>query len=253
MRKRVPYDGATITCPIPDRLMGNVVTTAQQYPDLDVSIWVDIYGVGNNTPRITQALNQDTPAPNIRFRSLDDIAKYAADPLFEKPFNGFKDAKGGNHTTFWQQHDLARLYVIEHALNHRADNKPIFYSDMDMKLTGTETLPKAIDRIAEYGVAVGLPSPHTAVDCQFFGFDKAGLSFLSQAVIPLAEETTLEGKVGWNGFSAAFHSKATQYVQNLKAAPLLNVGAVQIPDSDGIKESYQAPLNAHAQSLRPQL
>jgi hypothetical protein len=218
----MPNDIDQVTCPIPKKLMDNVVLTAKSYPDVPVSLWVDIYGVGNNTPSILRKLNEVSPEPNITFRALDDIRVYQINPLFSKPSINLDNP----HDPLWQRVDLARLLAIDYSLVND-DVDAAIYSDMDRllvkkcllgKISGhfKQAMPSlyapwletALDKIKKHGMVTGKDSNKSIPENQFMGFSKNRQMFLRDVLIFNTAKVTNEGDNGWRGHIATFNKLA---------------------------------------------
>lgn len=210
--------------------MDNVVEIANNFTEIPINIWIDIYGIGNHPDRIMADLNQMHQQPNITFKALDSIPAYTTNPLFEKKSVNMKDP----HDPLWQQVDLARLYVLRECLTTEEPRGAI-YADMDMDIS-TDTLLKAEYLLDNFGAITGRPSKKFGLENQFFGVAKHQLSFLVNELIVASADSIRDGNNGWAGHIRSFREFQTRLGVRRNDV-ILKVDS--IPDAAKIKESYQ--------------
>ncbi|MEM9468879.1 MAG: hypothetical protein AAF988_01830 [Pseudomonadota bacterium] len=198
-RLKLPCELDGPICPIPSALMANVEDIADKNPTVPVSVWVDIYGIGNHPDRVIDCIQHGVSAPNIVIKPLDGIPAYTVNPLFEKKSVSLSNT----FDPLWQQVDLARLYVLRHCLVEEEPTAAI-YSDMDRDLTTerhfeTCALLNALDTLEDQGIVVGKEWGISNPENQFIGVSKSSLSFLTDTLIPRTAESIHQGKNGWEG------------------------------------------------------
>lgn len=237
---KVPGKGKLVTCPIPDALMNNVRSMAHDNPDVPVTIWVDIYGLGKNSNRLMNALTDQVPESNITFKALDKIPAYRKHPLYKKPFDGF-DHYGAN---IWEQVDLARLHVIHNALKHSGEGA-VIYADMDIDFMH-QSFKTAVDTLKETGTVVALEDkpPYPGIENEFFGFTQQSLRFLENVLLKKAEEMAGQDIGTGNGdqyvaFMTAFDPEhaASYGVSRQESGVIMH----EIPNAREVKDAYQKP------------
>jgi hypothetical protein len=234
VKRPTPDAGERITCPIPNALMNNVRETAKRFPLSPINIWADIYGVGNNSNRIMQALNDQESIPNICFKPLDDIPVYTTNPLFELPFDGFDDAKA----TLWRQVDLSRLYALREALVQDPSRSAI-YADMDVIIphTGLNILTQqGMVTNASAKMLDGLPLSEN----QFFGFSQQHLGFLLDELLPVTAEHIQQGDNGWHGHAKVFANASDALKRSGIDYRDIICSVDYIADAMAVKKSYQS-------------
>lgn len=168
---RIPKSNVE-TCPIPDGLIANAREIARTHDGVPVNIWVDICGVGQTDADIITKLNEQETAPNITFKSLDEVPKYIEDPFFRLP-------PQTQSNLFWDQADIARVRVIEHLLEK---NEAAIYSDMDMNLFDRH-FSRALRILKEHSAVVGLDGGKGGLENQFFGFKPEKQAFVSNVLL----------------------------------------------------------------------
>lgn len=241
VRLTVPEDDGLITCPIPKGLMDNVINIAKAYPDMPVSLWVDIYGAGNNTPRILNALNDQNEAPNITFKSLDDIPVYKVDPLFQKLHEDFEHP----YDPIWQQVDLARLYVLRHELL-REDTCGVIYADMDMVLPDVRSI-RFNDITDRYGICFGRFFRSAITECgtfenQFFALSQGfGKAYLMSHLIPYTQDSIMQDLNGWDAIWSVVNEPDIYKALGIESIDDIAVAVTSLVNAENIKQSYQSP------------
>lgn len=227
----VPKREQKITCPIPQKLMDNVVGTARQYSPMSVNLWVDIYGIGGHSNAIMQELNGLDAAQNITFKALDTIPAYRINSLFEKPFDGFENAKG----TIWQQVDLARLYVLRECLLNGKEEAAL-YADMDVIVP-----PGVFDIVEKCGMVTNVSSKNylALAENQLFGFSKDRLLFLLSDLLPETAKFIKDGHNGWRGHVDVFCEDSSQLKASGLSFDAVGLEISCIEEADDIKKSYQ--------------
>lgn len=219
---------------IPEPLMVNARAIADKYPKVTINIWLDMCGVGNNTPALLQRMNKECSDFNITFQSLDEIPEYTINPLFRKPHVNLKKA----NDPLWQRVDLARLLVLDYVLTHH-DFDDAIYSDLDINLTKSfqETFTEfvtspdntaaseiegefithnfsapaafltASDTLNEHGLVVGRKALGRGVENHFIGIGRDKVSFLRDVMINETRAFIGKGFNGWDGLIAALEDR----------------------------------------------
>lgn len=198
-RLNLPETLDEVVCPVPTELMINVEDIAAQNPDVPVSLWVDIYGIGGHPERVIGAMHESVKEPNVTIKPLDSIPAYTTNPLFEKESISY----GNPFDPIWQQVDLARLYVIRHCLITEGRDAAI-YSDMDRNLNARPLLSAnpfkaALKILSDKGIVIGRDKAMTNPENQFIGVAQSQMSFLTDVLMPKTARSIEEGKNGWEG------------------------------------------------------
>lgn len=129
---------AEVKCPIPRRYIEQARRVRDNFPDLEINIWMDAYRRSDKQGELSEAFAEVSGLKGVNFRGLREIMRYRENPLFKK------EGKVGKHSlgTIWKQVDLARLLVLQHQMTGRGGVQ--IYSDFDMSefLDGPEALEK---------------------------------------------------------------------------------------------------------------
>ena len=204
-RLDVPETINAVTCPVPSELMANVEKIAAHNPDLTISLWVDIYGIGGHPERIIDAMNEPLEEPNVTIKPLDSIPSYTVNPLFRRKSVTLTNS----HDPIWQQVDLARLFVLKHCLITE-DKDAAIYSDMDRNLTKdffvrAKSLDEAQEILAREGIVIG-KEDGCHIENQFIGIAQSQMQFLTEVLIPKTIGSISGGLNGWEGHVTAIKS-----------------------------------------------
>jgi len=216
-----------LSCPIPDALIENTRINAAANIGVPVNIWVDLCGVGETDSDVITMLNAQESAPNITYRSLDEITRYKTDPLFKiKPQDQEK--------IIWEQVDVARLLVLEHMLD--SSKEAAIYSDMDMNLQDSR-FHKALGILEEFGAVVMELHDHGGLENGFFGFKQSKKAFLSEELLDAEAEKPTGLTTYYDIFYAAFEGRTEQYGFSLDE---VSTPVLQLENAALIKQNYQS-------------
>lgn len=229
----VPGDGDKITCPIPQDLIANVREIAEYYPKIPLGIWVDIYGVGQNSSILMDSLTAEESASNIKFYSLDTVKKYFNDPLFKRPFDGYNHM-GAN---IWEQIDFAKNLVIDRVLE--LSGVAAIFSDMDMNLK-SEEFTRALSILEREGAVVGesIVDNIPNLENQFFGFSQKRQNFLGEVLAYQSAEEVGEPDE-YTRFIYSFDPEVAEDYGIVRER--ITTGIPKIPNWRAVKDSYQKP------------
>ena len=221
----------TLANPIPERLMENVAAFARDYPDVDVSVWVDLYGKGQHSSELTENLGSQVDLPNVRFRALDEIEKYKDSTVFDEAFDDWQGV-------IWDKVDYARLVLMEHLVHTNAPDHASIYSDMDVDFSKNFEL--FVATLEHEGAAIGLQFQHGdyGLENQIFGFSPKHKGFVSDVLACPADERELQGlEPYYNRFVFAFDpDQAAPYgLRREDIAVVMD----ELPHANDIKYSYQ--------------
>lgn len=251
---RLPLPRADEVCmsTIPAGLLNNIVAAAQMYPELQVSLWVDVYGVGNHPERILNGLNSQAAMPNIKIRALDEIPVYRVDPLFEKVHEDFEDP----YDAIWQQLDVARLYVLRHQLLND-ETKGVIYMDNDLSVPEMNN-GKFSEIMCDHDICFGrfckdTSSKDGVFENQFFAFGQDfGKRYLMSHLIPYTQDAVRRGLNGWDAMWKIVSDYDLFETLGIEDLDEIMINVYPIPNHLEIKRSYQKPNRVSAQSVPQQ-
>ena len=240
----IPVDDEVPAMPIKQAFLDNIADTASRYPNMPISIWVDFYGRGNNSSALMDKLNEQAPAPNVTFKSLDEAfgcldnkIAVSVNKIFERQHTTFEEPS----SPIWQQVDLARAIVLQHVLEDPSNPRHAIYADMDVIID-----PEIFKKLDDHGIVSARNDMPNSVQISYkienriVGMATDFLPFLKDDLIPrmiaLTEKYNLNG---WHGHIASF-ARSPQ----IRQATAGDVNQIlfypqTIDDDQEIKKSYQ--------------
>jgi hypothetical protein len=213
-----PYEGGHALNQLPE----NFYTSPSRLPHTPIQLWVDLQGAGKNQPFVAQTLEQDIGHPNVHVRLLDEIPAYTNTQLFSRaasPQDDHNDTPNADELdayeqTFWQQIDLAKLLVLQQALDEGAE--AAIFADMDLVLTDEEEKFEAAQKILKsQGVVVGMMQGLmglSGIENQFAGFAAHARALLDCELVPrTVEAIELMEDNGFDTFQDVFSDQELRH------------------------------------------
>lgn len=196
--RRKPHlaSGESVPCSIHEVHLQNLRDIRKKNPDLDINLWIDICGDVGNDQAFRTTFQTTSGLSGLAVRDLRDISSYQSNSLFVQNSVNPQAA----HDVLWQQVDLAKLLVVEHALNSGDD--PAFFSDMDI-VNPPVNFDAVKQSLNKHGMIFGVfPFAGSGqLENQFFGFANKQRPFLSDVLIPeTRNDIERKNMNGWEVF-----------------------------------------------------
>ncbi len=194
---------------VPLSEIAQAIDNANMYPDADVKIWLDFTQLDPMTKFWVESFVYDGAThKNIEVCDLNDIPEYRYSEVMHP------DPEDYRMPGIWEQVDLAKLYVIDHAFR-TTGARDVYFADFDIEDIGIEaerhkdimdefefvfgSAPVPPREPGETGSTVGTLSNGRKLENQFMGFRHGDMSRrLRTELIPDTTYSAQEQRVnGW--------------------------------------------------------
>lgn len=224
-----------VECPIPQRCLEYVRAVRKKHPDIDISIWMDVYKRNDRNGDLSWAFAQATGLDGVTFRGLREIPDYRDNPLFTQADRVNKTV----HGVIWKQVDLARLIVLKHQLDNSSGIQ--IYSDFDILEPFLD--PDSLSKTSQNGFLVNRVPKHTPdiddydpyvhdFENNLFAF--CGNSHFSRSLLTCMIQDTLkyyrfydDAENGWDPFRKAFRDFKVEHLSDKKITEVSGVAKAQ--------------------------
>ncbi len=181
--------------PMPKKYTDNLINMANNYPTIEIQLWVDIALLNSAQSRFLEELSSANP--NLAIMDLNTITAYQQDALFQK----IEKLPHDEGDPIWQKVDYARVVVLHHQLT-TDDADEVFYSDLDVIDPGI-TSPMIQTILNNHGMIFAkcnrnrLDQPYY-LENQFMGFRHNSVAFLADELLPGVRQGIAKGQNGWS-------------------------------------------------------
>ncbi len=167
-------------CTVPLHYLDHVYKNAIKYPSALFTVWVDKSMIDLRSDFFVMSHGYLAAPNNVEFRNLRDIQAISDLAFFNEDCSD--DIYQGRKLNIWGRVDLARLYVLEQALNDEPDFYHL-YVDFDIIDINIYD-PKMYRALATEGIFIG-QDPNGRIENGYMCVGKGhGQTYLSTTLIP---------------------------------------------------------------------